>query len=91
MSRLDAVWSSKSDEWSTPKELFDELNKEFGFTLDPCSTDDNHLCDKYYTIQDNGLDQAWGGRECSAIRHIVRFQSGAKKHFMKAKIQTHLQ
>ena len=61
MSRLDAVWSSKSDEWSTPKELFDELNKEFGFTLDPCSTDDNHLCDKYYTVQDNGLDQAWGG------------------------------
>ena len=91
MSRLDAVWSSKSDEWSTPKELFDELNKEFGFTLDPCSTDDNHLCDKYYTIQDNGLDQDWGGRECSAIRHIVRFQNGAKKHFMKAKIQTHLQ
>lgn len=90
MSRLDAVWSSKSDEWSTPKELFDELNKEFGFTLDPCSTDDNHLCDKYYTIQDNGLDQDWGGRECSVIRHIVRFQSGAKKHFMKAKIQTHL-
>ena len=91
MSRLDAVWSSKSDEWSTPKDLFDELNKEFGFTLDPCSTDDNHLCDKYYTIQDNGLDQAWGGSECSAIRHIVRFQNGAKKHFMKAKIQTHLQ
>ena len=47
MSRLDAVWSSKSDEWSTPKELFDELNKEFGFTLDPCSTEVDHLCYKY--------------------------------------------
>lgn len=59
MSKLDALYSSKSDEWSTPKELFDELNKEFEFTLDPCSTDDNHLCDKYYTIQENGLIQGW--------------------------------
>lgn len=52
MSRLDALYSSKSDEWSTPKALFDELDEEFEFTLDPCSTDNNHLCDKYYTIQD---------------------------------------
>ena len=33
MSRLDVLYSSKSDEWSTPKALFDELNEEFGFTL----------------------------------------------------------
>ena len=43
MSRLDACYSSKSDEWSTPKELFDELNEEFGFTLDPCSTMKNQM------------------------------------------------
>ena len=63
MSRLDACYSSKSDEWPTPKALFDELNEEFGFTLDPCSTSDNHLCDKYYTIHEDGLEQSWGGRE----------------------------
>ena len=91
MSRLDACYSSKSDEWSTPKELFDELNEEFGFTLDPCSTGDNHLCDKYYTIHEDGLEQSWGGvREYFAIHHIARYPNGAKKHFMKVKIQTHL-
>ena len=29
------MFSSKSDEWGTPQELFDELNKRFNFTLDP--------------------------------------------------------
>ena len=61
MSRLDVLYSSKSDEWSTPKALFDELNEEFGFTLDPCSTENNHLCDKYYTVHENGLEQSWKG------------------------------
>lgn len=55
------MFSSKSAEWETPKWLFDKLDAEFNFTLDPCSTDENHLCDKYYTIKDNGLAQDWSG------------------------------
>ena len=51
------MFSSKSDEWETPQELFDELNKEFNFTLDPCATDENHKCEKYYTIKEDGLIQ----------------------------------
>jgi len=27
---------SKSDKWGTPKELYEELNKEFKFDFDPC-------------------------------------------------------
>jgi len=27
----------KKDEWGTPQELFDELDREFNFTLDPCA------------------------------------------------------
>jgi site-specific DNA-methyltransferase (adenine-specific) len=55
------MFSSKSDEWETPQDLFDKLNKEFNFTLDPCATDDNHKCDKYYTIKDDGLSKDWSG------------------------------
>jgi len=55
------MFSSKSDEWETPQDLFDELNKEFNFTLDPCCTHENHKCNKYYTIEDDGLKQSWGG------------------------------
>lgn len=53
------MFSSKSDEWETPQELFNELNKQFNFTLDPCSTDENHKCNKYYTQNNDGLKQNW--------------------------------
>lgn len=56
-----AVFSHKTDEWSTPQKLFDELDAEFHFDLDPCSTDENCKCENHYTMADNGLEQNWGG------------------------------
>lgn len=53
------MFSKDSDEWETPQEFFDKLNKEFEFTLDPCSTDDNHKCEKYYTKENDGLSKSW--------------------------------
>jgi len=55
------MFSSKSDEWSTPNELFVKLDRHWGFTLDPCASDDNHKCEKYYTIETDGLAQSWEG------------------------------
>lgn len=52
-------YSSKSNEWATPQNLFDELNEEFNFTLDPCATDENAKCSKYFTIEDDGLSKDW--------------------------------
>lgn len=57
----NVMFSSKSNEWSTPPSFFNEVNKEFNFNLDPCSTDENHKCDKYYTIKDDGLSKDWSG------------------------------
>ena len=31
----EAMFSSNTAEWATPQAFFDELNKEFDFTLDP--------------------------------------------------------
>lgn len=56
------VFSSQTDEWATPQSLFDELNTEFHFDLDPCATDENHKCDEYYTKADDGLTKNWAGR-----------------------------
>lgn len=53
-------FSSATPEWYTPHETFEELNKEFGFTLDPCCTDENATCRHYYTVKENGLAQDWG-------------------------------
>ena len=54
-------FSSASVEWSTPQALFDQLNQEFQFTLDPCASDQNHKCDKWYTAEQDGLKQQWDG------------------------------
>lgn len=56
------MFSSATAEWSTPQDFFDELNKEFGFNLDPCCTHENAKCEDHYTKEDNGLEQNWGGR-----------------------------
>ena len=47
------------DDWCTPIELFNKLNEKYKFTLDPCSSEENHLCNKYYTKEQNGLVQDW--------------------------------
>ena len=59
MSDKPYIASSNSVEWSTPKWLFDELNLEFGFTLDVCASLDNAKCDRFFSIKDNGLEQSW--------------------------------
>jgi site-specific DNA-methyltransferase (adenine-specific) len=53
--------SAEKDDWSTPRELFEELDQEFGFTLDPCCSDFNHKTPRYYTVADDGLAQSWHG------------------------------
>ena len=57
---------SNKDEWGTPQDFFDELDKEFHFDLDPCSSHKRRLkpagtitC--YYKKED-GLEQSWGHR-----------------------------
>ena len=47
-------------EWVTPKELYDPLDNEFHFTLDPCATPENAKCPQYFTPEINGLSQDWG-------------------------------
>ncbi|ACL06292.1 DNA N-6-adenine-methyltransferase [Desulfatibacillum aliphaticivorans] len=48
-------------EWATPQDLFDSLNKEFHFTLDPCCTIENAKCERFYTKAEDGLSQDWTG------------------------------
>jgi len=51
--------SSKTNEWSTPNDLFQKLDLEFHFTLDPCCTHENAKCKKHFTSEENGLMQNW--------------------------------
>ena len=49
-------FSSQRGDWRTPKELFDELNKEFWFWCDLCASPENTLCGHFYSRENSGLD-----------------------------------
>lgn len=55
------MFSSERQDWATPQHIFDELDKEFGFTLDPCCTELTAKCKTYYTPKEDGLQQDWKG------------------------------
>jgi len=44
-------FSSKSNEWTTPQALFDSLNREFHFTLDPCAAEGMQKCEQSFSIR----------------------------------------
>ena len=52
-------YSSETNEWATPQNVFDVLNDEFNFMLDPCATKENAKTEKFFTIEDDGLSQEW--------------------------------
>jgi len=53
------LYSSDKDDWETPKELFNALEKEFKFRLDPCCSINNCKCPTGYTKEADGLTQDW--------------------------------
>lgn len=55
----DSLYSSDKMDWGTPIFLFKKLNNYFNFTLDPCCSNENKKCEKYYTIEQDGLNQNW--------------------------------
>ena len=57
----DVMFSSATDNWSTPQDFFDKLNDEFHFTLDVCADENNHKCEHYYTKEIDGLSRPWIG------------------------------
>ncbi len=61
MVDFDKRFISNTVEWETPPNLFNPLNDEFGFTLDVAATIENAKCEKFWTIQDDGLKMPWNG------------------------------
>lgn len=90
MANIDVMYSSKTDQWATPEDFFEELDKEFHFDLDPCADETNHKCEKYFTKEDNGLSKDWGGGiACFAIlRMVEQLQTGLKRHTEKERKTT---
>lgn len=54
-------FSSATDQWATPQDFYDKLNSEFGFDLDVCADAGNTKCLRYFSREQDGLNQEWKG------------------------------
>ena len=64
MSKMAVHFSSETDQWGTPIDLFEELDRRWNFTLDVCADDTNNKVDRYFSREDNGLAQTWAPEVC---------------------------
>lgn len=55
------MFSSNTDQWSTPQDLFDRLDRIYRFETDVCALPENAKCERYFTPQMDGLRQEWTG------------------------------
>lgn len=85
MKNIEVMFSSNSDEWATPQHIFDELDEEFGFDLDACANKNNHKCDDYYSIEDDGLSKDWSGRRVFCNPPYSNIAEWVKKAFYETK------
>lgn len=58
---MEAMFSSKSCMWETPRDFFDALNAKYHFDIDVCATGDNAKCPVFFSPEQDGLAQPWGG------------------------------
>lgn len=58
---MSVHFSSASAEWATPADFFATVEKRFSFNLDVCATAENTKCDRFFSIEDDGLSQEWWG------------------------------
>ena len=56
-----SLFSSNSEEWETPQDLFDKLNDEFFFDLDVAANASNHKCPAYFTKENSAFENKWFG------------------------------
>lgn len=62
--KVSVHFSSKTDMWETPREVFNALQREFNLDLDVCAIASNAKLSDFYSPQDDGLLQGWHGRRC---------------------------
>ncbi len=59
MPYTEVMFSSATEEWSTPQDFFDKLNEEFNFDWDVCASEDNAKCSNFFTVHDDCLRLNW--------------------------------
>ena len=55
----DVLFSSNKEDWETPQDFFDELNKEFDFNVDVCADKTNYKCPYFLDKETDALEWTW--------------------------------
>lgn len=71
---MNVHFSGIKDDWATPQDLFDKLDNEFDFTLDPCASEENAKCVNFYTAEQDGLTKDWKGERVFCNPPYNRYQ-----------------
>ena len=66
-----------NDLWSTPPEVFNALDMEFGFGFDVCAEHETAKCADYWTIEDDALSKDWAEDAKSRIPGAGLIEMGA--------------
>ena len=56
---MSVHFSSATDQWATPQELYDRWDRLFCFDLDACADEGNAKCQRFYSVEVDGLAQEW--------------------------------
>jgi phage N-6-adenine-methyltransferase len=60
MKSQNTLMSSEISEWETPRWLVKHLSNLYGpFTLDAAATENNAVCQDFYTKTENALTRPW--------------------------------
>lgn len=59
---MSVHFSSKRLDWTTPVDLFNKLDSIYYFDLDAAASEENALCNFFYTEETNGLAHSWAGK-----------------------------
>ena len=57
----NVMFSSKTDLWETPQDLFNKLDEIYHFETDVCALPENAKCKRFFTPEIDGLKQEWTG------------------------------
>ena len=57
----ELMFSSKTDLWETPQDLFEKYDAIYNFETDVCALPENAKCKRFFTPEMDGLKQEWTG------------------------------
>lgn len=60
MGKFEGKFESAKQDWETPLDFFEPINKEFNFTIDAAASATNTKAPLFFSEEDDGLKQSWG-------------------------------